>query len=101
MKPISICTSCEIEHGPLKINLPRLKSQLGGGGTSIAGTIDICKRNSCVYKKRKVTRTSEFVIAEKRANTDHILIFLKSMLDIIDKGGMKGGFMEMNNVSNL
>lgn len=96
MKHISICTSCEIELGPLKINLPRLRSQLKRS-TSIAGTMDISKKNSGIYKKK----TSKFVKTGKRTNIDHIPIFLKRMLDVIDKGGMKGDFMEMYNVSNL
>ena len=68
------------------------------GCVSSAGIIDISKRNPGVYKKRKDPGTSKTVKTGKRTNTDHVLIFLKSMLDVMDKEGMKGNYVVMDNV---
>jgi hypothetical protein len=63
-----------------------------------AGIIDISKRNPGVYKKRKDPETSKTVKTGKGTNTDYILIFLKNMLDVMDKEGMKGYYVVMDNV---
>lgn len=68
------------------------------GCISSAGIIDISKRNPGVYKKRKAPGTSKTVKTGKGTNTDHILIFLKNMLDVMDKEGMKGYYVVMDNV---
>ncbi|KAG0931028.1 hypothetical protein G6F57_010864 [Rhizopus arrhizus] len=68
------------------------------GCISSVGIIDISKRNLGVYKKRKVPGTSKTVKTGKGTNTDHILIFLKNMLDVMDKEGMKGYYVVMDNV---
>ncbi|KAG0781175.1 hypothetical protein G6F21_011780 [Rhizopus arrhizus] len=88
------------KNKPAKIKDPTQK------GTSITiigcissvGIIDISKRNLGVYKKRKVPGTSKTVKTGKGTNTDHILIFLKNMLDVMDKEGMKGYYVVMDNV---
>lgn len=60
------------------------------GCISSAGTIDISKRNPGVYKK--ILGASKAIRAWKGTNTDHILIFLKNMLD---KEGMKEHYVVM------
>ena len=69
------------------VSIPKVKipTQKGAsitimGCISSAGIIDISKRNPGVYKKRRVPGTSKTVKTGKGTNTDHILIFLKSML---------------------
>ena len=63
-----------------------------------AGIIDISKRNPGVYKKRKDPGTSKTVKTGKGTNTDYILILLKNMLGVMDKEGMKGYYVVMDNV---
>ncbi|KAG0755266.1 hypothetical protein G6F24_011945 [Rhizopus arrhizus] len=70
------------KNKPAKVNVPTQKgtSVTIMGCISSAGIIDISKRNPGVYKKRRVPGTSKTVKTGKGTNTDHILIFLKSML---------------------
>ena len=85
---------------PAKVRIPTQKgtSITIMGCISSAGIIDISKRNLDIYKKRKVLGTSKTVKTGKGTNTDHILILLKNMLDVMDKEGMKGYYVVMDNV---
>lgn len=58
----------------------------------------IQEKSGFVYKKRKVPGTSKTVKTGKGTNTDHFLIFLKNILDAMDKEGMKGYYAVMDNV---
>lgn len=49
-------------------------------------------------RKKKVPGKSKTIKTGKRTNTDHIFIFLKNMLDVMDIEGMKGYYVMMDNV---
>jgi hypothetical protein len=89
MRQVLICISCETVLGPLKTNLSRFRSQLKkepvllSWGVLVMLVLLTYPREILEYKKKeKVPGTSKTVRAGKGTNTDHILIFLKNMLDV-------------------